>query len=1068
MEKKEAALIREALSAQQLDEVESLMRRAVPFDGRAVLRELAARAEECARAGRSAEAELLAFIRPVIEKAVHAYGFQAAEVTRIDSPDTWFDHAVALPSLLSMFLHARRHRELFGDRGFSRARESVFGSGNQPRSEWHVMALVAVGFAVGDAGDRAMARLLWAAVSRRAGRVVHAQRHIERARKDLEHVRDENERRTAYFYLGASCQSVGDLDAAIAAYTCAVDPGDDGRDLVGRYALAGCLRAAHRSADALEVLDAVDFTARRPGPRLELEFRAMRLRGLLHEDLEEYDLAVDDHQMTVRVAVVLGDRLRELQARFSASGALSKAGRHREAVRAAEDTLLRTRSWGDPLKLADAHNHLGAALLAKGDRAAARAQYVAAMKCRVTLEGAGAVDAMSLFGLGDTEQDEPHGEGTRVLYLAAYEHMRYATDGLTAFTHFLPRVVRPDRSVPDEHLDTLRAALKQAAATGHRWAHDTLAAVLADHLAATGRRAQALALRRELLARAEESAPGSSAAFQGRIKLAELLAAEREGCQEAFDLLWNARDVLDGQLRRMHVEQRRSEILAPHLRVYDLLIHLLVHSGASLTPPDARNREALAFDVHEEAKSRSFLSRLSRGPIPTPASAPPQLLRREAELLLAEHRLQHAQWVPGADFGRARIARIEEIHAALSDIWEEMRPFAPEYVRLRQARPLDLPQARELLRRHAPDGGMALVSYFVGRDESTCFVLRSDDERLRICRIAVADAELGRVAARLRSTFNGDPTAFPPVAPLRGRHPQRRSIAFLDAVGPDLLSFTAHTTGLPLVCIAPHGPLHLLPVHALPAGGGARLIDTVATVYSPSLSSLARVMPRRQATDERRTSAFVAGVAAREDDDHDLFEHDDSLLAAAGWPVRSVSGTAATRDAVLGGLAEADVAHLTCHGHFDRSDPLNSGLLLAQGGLRPSKEVRGLSIAQRHAQTLTVGELADLRTPIRLLVLRACSAGSLGQENTGDEFSGLVRAFLHAGASGVIAPMWNVDQQSSRLFLTRLYEEWRRHPGLPLWRLFWQTQHWMLGRADHPWLAHPYHWAPFTLVGDWR
>lgn len=117
---------------------------------------------------------------------------------------------------------------------------------------------------------------------------------------------------------------------------------------------------------------------------------------------------------------------------------------------------------------------------------------------------------------------------------------------------------------------------------------------------------------------------------------------------------------------------------------------------------------------------------------------------------------------------------------------------------------------------------------------------------------------------------------------------------------------------------------------------------------------------------------------------------------------------------------------------------------------------------------LTVRDLADLRAPLRLLVLRACSAGSLGQENTGDEFSGLVRVFLHAGAAGVIAPMWNVDQQSSRLFLKRLYEEWRRHPDLPLWRLFWQTQHWIRSRVEHPWLAHPYHWAPFTLVGDWR
>ncbi|MFD4508739.1 CHAT domain-containing protein [Streptomyces sp. NPDC058457] len=1070
METKEAALVRAAVAAQDLDEIEALLRRAVPFDGGGVLRELAAREEECTLTGRVAEARLLAYLRPVIEKAVRAYGFLAPEVWHIDSLDAWIDHAVTLPSLLDMFLSARGHRELFGSHGFSLAHQLVFGTGAQPRSDKHVMAVVAVGFAAGDFADREVARLLWAAVSRRAGRIVHAQRHIARAREGLGHVADGEARRGAYFYLAVSCHSVGDLDTAIEAYTCALDRDDASRDVVGRYALARCLRTAGRTGEALAALGGVDFDARQPGPLPEHELRALHLRGTLHEDAEEYDVAVADHETAVHMALALGDQHRELQARFSASGALSKAGRHREAVRAAETALLRARLWADPLRLADAHNRLGAALLAKGDKAAARAQYVAAMNCRggVGPEGAGVSEAMSLFGLGDTEKGSEDNDGTDVLYRAALEHMRYGTDALTGLTHFLPRVVRPDRSLPDEYLSTLRAALRQSAASGNSWSYDKLAAVLADHQAATGRRTRAIALRRELLARAEEFASQSSAAIRERSKLAELLATEPDGCQEAFDLLWHARNALDEQVDQTRVAQRRSEILAPHLRIYDLLIHLLAHSDAPLALPDARDRDALAFDLHEEAKSRSFLGDLSRGTVPAPTGVPPSLLRREADLLVAERRLQQAQWVPGTRSGRTRFTRLEEVHAELTEIWEKVYPFAPEYVRLRRAQPVDLPRARDLLRRYAPDGGMALVSYFVGRDETTCFVLRSDDERLRIHRMAVADGQLARVVDQLRLAFNGDPTAFPPVAPLRGRHPERRSLAFLDAVGPELLSFTAHISGLPLVGIAPHGPLHLLPVHALPTGGGARLIDSVATAYCPSLSTLAQVMARGRTGDRPDANAFVAGVAAREDNDHALFEHDDSLLTAAGWPVRSVSGTDATRAAVLAGLAEADVAHLTCHGHFDRSDPLDSGLLLARGGARPSKDVRRLSVAQRREQMLTVRDLADVRTPLQLLVLRACSAGSLGRENTGDEFSGLVRAFLHAGAVGIIAPMWNVDQHSSHVFLTRLYQERHRHPGLPLWQLLRQTQHWMLGRDDQPWLAHPYHWAPFTLVGDWR
>lgn len=1068
METRESALVRLALAVHRLDEIEPLVRAAVPFDGHAVLLELGAREEAGKQAGRVAESEFLAFIRPVIEKAVREHGFLPATGTPIDSLGAWFDHAVALPSLLSMFTFARRHRHLLGDDGFTRARELVLGNGWQPRSDQHVVALVAVGFAAGDAEDRAVARLFWAMRSCKVGQTDHAKRHIAKVRDELTQVRDDSERRTAYFFLGAACQGVADLDSAIEAYTAAVDPRADGQDLLVQYALATCLREASRNAEALAALEGVRFDAREPGLELSIQARALRLRGLLHEDNGEYDLAVADHEVVVQLAARLGDRLGQFQARTSVAVSLSRAGRHREAVRAGESVLILARQQADPTVLAGAHNNLGAVLLAKGDTTAARAQYVAAMNCRTAQQCPSLSEAISLFGLGDTWRDDEDDELAGTMYLMAFTHARHATDELTALTYYLPRMRRSDRSVPAEHLDRLRAAIDRAEETANWLYHNTLAAVLADHLAATGQRARALSLRRRLLAYAEKSAPGCSVAINDRVKLAELLTAEVDGCQEALDLLWDARTELDGRLRQALVEQRRSEILAAHVRVYDLLIHLLAHSDAQLTLPDERGRGELAFDLHEEAKSRSFLTGLSRGPVPAAEPVPPHLLHREAELLLAERRLQRSQWVAGTRAGRDRLARLGEIHAELSRIWAEMRLFAPEYVRLRQAQPLNLIQARELLSRHAPDGGMAMVSYFVGSDETTCFVLRSDDERLRICRIALADTELGRVAERLRVTFNGDPGSYPPVAPLRGRHPQRRSIAFLDDIGPELLSFTAHTAGLPLVCIAPHGPLHLLPLHALPADNRARLIDTVAAAYCPSLSSLAHVMVRPRATGHHGETSFVAGVAAQEDAAHELFEHDDSLLTGTGWPVRSVSGVDATHDAVLAGLAESSVAHLTCHGYFNPAEPLESGLLLAHGGLRPSKEVRRLSVAQRHAQMLSVRDLADIQAPLRLLVLRACSAGSLGQENSGDEFSGLIRAFLHGGASSVIAPMWNVDQRSSRVFLARLYQEWRERPTLPLWRLFWQTQRWMLSRVAEPWITHPYHWSPFVLVGDWR
>lgn len=1070
-ETREAVLVRMLLAVRSLDEIEALARAAVPFNGHAVLREVSAREEASWRAGRAAELEFLAFLRPAIEDAVRRHGFLPSldQGTQVDSVASWLDHAIALPSLMDMYALARERRHVLGPDAFARARELVGGEGWQPPSDLHVAALAALGFAAGSAGDRVLARLLWALERAKAGQAAHARRHIARARRDLWQV-EPADRRVAQFYLAAASQGAGDLKAAIGDYRAALDPEAGDQDLPTRLPLAMCLHGVGRGAEALAVLEDVHFAITGQGPLLGVQIRVARLRAQLYEEDEEYDLAAADYRISVRLAEFAGDRNGEFRSRNALAGILEKAGRHREAVQAASETLTRVRSWADPTGLAAAHNNLGRVLLAKGDTAAAREHYVAAMNCRVGEERLSFSEAITYFGLGDTDKEDHEFSGT--LYLAGYAHARHAAGELTALAYYLPRCRRPDGSVPAEDLDSLRSAIEHAEAVGNWECHGALAGLLADHLAATGQPDAAIDLRRQLLARADATAPGRSAAVDGRTRLADLLAdmGDPRAFQEAFGLLWEARIMLDARVRAARVQRRRSEILATHTRVYELLIRMLAHSTAELALPDERGREELAFDLHEEAKSRSFLTGLSRQPILADDAIPPDLLLREANLLVAERRLQRSQWVHGTGAEQQRMARLARVREDLSSIWDAIRPLAPEYVRLRNAEPVTLGLARDLLRRHAPAEGMALVSYFVGSQETTCFVLRSDNERLHVSRIRLTDAELASAASRLRVTFNGDPAAYPPVPPPRGRQPHRRSISFLDDLGRELLSFTTHTDGLPLACVAPHGPLHLLPLHAMPrpGPGGDSLVETMAMTYCPSLSSLAHVMARPRAANGQERTAFVAGVAAQEDTDPGQFEDDYLLLDGAAWSVRSASGVRATREAVLAGLPLASVVHLTCHGYFSPTDPPASGLLLAHDGLRPTKNLKGLSVSERLVQMLQVRDLADLQAPIRMLVLRACSAASVGQENSADEFSGLARSFLYAGASTVIAPMWNVDQETSGTLLASFYQRWQERPQTPAWRLLWAAQRWMRSRPEEPWTSHPYHWAPFILTGDWR
>jgi CHAT domain-containing protein len=103
-----------------------------------------------------------------------------------------------------------------------------------------------------------------------------------------------------------------------------------------------------------------------------------------------------------------------------------------------------------------------------------------------------------------------------------------------------------------------------------------------------------------------------------------------------------------------------------------------------------------------------------------------------------------------------------------------------------------------------------------------------------------------------------------------------------------------------------------------------------------------------------------------------------------------------------------------------------------------------------------------------LVTLSACSTGLQAVTNAGDEVAGFSRALLAAGASSALLAMWNVDQESSQAFLTKFYSELDTRGNVRgKWRALRAAQLSFIGSNDEK-LKHPYHWAPFVLIGDWR
>jgi CHAT domain-containing protein len=151
-------------------------------------------------------------------------------------------------------------------------------------------------------------------------------------------------------------------------------------------------------------------------------------------------------------------------------------------------------------------------------------------------------------------------------------------------------------------------------------------------------------------------------------------------------------------------------------------------------------------------------------------------------------------------------------------------------------------------------------------------------------------------------------------------------------------------------------------------------------------------------------------------------------------------GAEATVEAVLKEAAGRAFIHLASHGFFHAERPHLSGIRLADRWL--------------HAH-----DTENMELSAELVVLSACQSGTtLVLE--GDEWLGLPRAFLRAGAARVLASLWDVDDRATRDLMTRFSAALSRNRKLTPSRALQESQKEILLLRKHP-----YFWAGFEIVG---
>ena len=297
-------------------------------------------------------------------------------------------------------------------------------------------------------------------------------------------------------------------------------------------------------------------------------------------------------------------------------------------------------------------------------------------------------------------------------------------------------------------------------------------------------------------------------------------------------------------------------------------------------------------------------------------------------------------------------------------------------------------------------------------------------------RIAISREDLAKVVEAFRSSIT------------KG---QASAVTIAEQLG-SLLIEPLNLPSQGRLVVVPHGPLHYLPFQALRING-KYLIEQQAMSVAPSASIAASLA----ASPTRLSSSLVAFGNPRIGDEYDLpgAEREVQQISPLFKQQKVYLGAQATKTTFEQMAGNAPLVHVAAHAQADLVDPLYSRILLANENGQ-----------QRFLESHEILKLSLQKTA--LVTLSACESG-LGKVAQGDEVLGFPRSFLSAGSSALIASLWPVADEATPILMTTLYQQLTQ--GADLQKAMQAGQ---LAVLAQPRMAHPFFWAPFNLMGNWR
>ncbi len=516
------------------------------------------------------------------------------------------------------------------------------------------------------------------------------------------------------------------------------------------------------------------------------------------------------------------------------------------------------------------------------------------------------------------------------------------------------------------------------------------------------------------------------------------IAEKRGHNQAAFEHYAKAIMLIESMRAKYSNPELKALFMKDKSRLYEQMIQLLYRMQ--------RTSEALHYI--ERARARVMLDMLAEKAFSSKNKEENELLSQERALRkqIEEISMERERTGPETsqeieeEISRAQGSKkkISELQRLLSQhraILERIEELNPELASLMTINPLKAHEIQTLL-----DGETALIEYFIGTENRFIFVVTK--EKVVAMPLEIDSEKLIQKVREFR-TRAVERVALDQLISKAYERPLSELYEIL------IQPIEREISGKKRLVIVPHGMLHYLPFQALLSREGKYLIESFTISYLPSATVLkyARAKNRGNHVDLFAVGNPVTGL---------------SPLPAAEQEVQEVSaifekklvltGQQATKTSVKSQGPRYDLILLSTHGEMIESSPLKSNLRFT-----PSDKDDG---------KLTVNEIFDMEIKANMVTLSACETalvrGETGDFPQGDDLVGLSRAFIHAGAPSVVASLWKVSDEST-VELMRAF-----HRNIKTMSKSEALQRAQLDLMKSGLSSHPFFWAPFILIGDWK